>query len=746
MMHCIATGCLALTVGVALIAALPPPPPTLLDCEFLEHSNATCWWDHGPDSAIPGTSYILQINETLEPNGEVYKVRSCETVVDHCSVNITTVTAYYCIAVTMRGAHGEATSAHRCLHGLEIVRLYPPELSQLCPVAGRPPCLQLQWSLPPHFALSPREVAEGHLRYQVWYLSENQTRPQVLEQDLRRTEYAQVTERPLFLSTKHTVELCIFSAFTRYTVQIRYRYHRSRHWSDWSSALEARTAEGAPSVAPHIWMQVDPPDPGGSRTVILLWKPLPSSLANGNVLGYNTSCGCEDTPTQTRDRGCGAVSPNSTSCKLDLPRQPCACSVSAVTSAGASPPACIRVPAVTDPVGPPPKNISMQPLDDFRLLVRWTVLENQSASRYVVEWFAVTESAPHCLYWQMLGNGTNHTVITERIGPEVRYKVSVRALYGSLPGREQAVEIYTRQGVPSVGPKLQVVELRSNSVILQWEPIPVEQQHGFIRSYTLYWQHMNDQVGRVVVPPGCHRHLLSELCGEYNIHVEVSTDVGQTAGLPITVVVGQGDVSLLTILSCIIISVFTTFILITILWHRERVRRSLCPVIPDPAKGSLSVWVPRMCGKEDISSPEMEVSVKTCDPISELVTWGENDHQRPLMVQDEYINCSAVAICNEVGCVLSGDQGPARGDLRSSYRSYANLMIEDNADHYYPWKSAPSPAYQRLNDFPRDTDFPLLLQILLQDLDASSPVIKSSPLRRLVTHNYEEFPLEKPPP
>lgn len=49
----------------------------------------------------------------------------------------------------------------------------------------------------------------------------------------------------------------------------------------------------------------------------------------------------------------------------------------------------------------------------------------------------------------------------------------------------------------------------------------------------------------VVVPASCHRHLLSELCGEYNIHVEVSTDVGQTAGLPITVVVGEGTQTLL---------------------------------------------------------------------------------------------------------------------------------------------------------------------------------------------------------
>lgn len=154
--------------------------------------------------------------------------------------------------------------------------------------------------------------------------------------------------------------------------------------------------------------------------------------------------------------------------------------------------------------------------------------------------------------------------------------------------------------------------------------------------------------------------------------------------------------------------------------------------------------------QEDISSPEMEVSVKTCDPISELVTGGGNEHQRPLMVipvlQDEYINCSTVAICNEVGCVLPDDQGPARGDLRSSYHSYANLMIEANADHYCSWKSASSPAYQPLRNFPRNADFPLLLQILLRDLDASSPVIKSSPLRRLVTHNYEEFPLEEPPP
>lgn len=42
--------------------------------------------------------------------------------------------------------------------------------------------------------------------------------------------------------------------------------------------------------------------------------------------------------------------------------------------------------------------------------------------------------------------------------------------------------------VPSAGHRLQVKEQSSSAVLLVWEHLPVEEQHGFITQYSLYCQ------------------------------------------------------------------------------------------------------------------------------------------------------------------------------------------------------------------------------------------------------------------
>ncbi|KAL4608101.1 interleukin-6 receptor subunit beta-like isoform X1 [Arapaima gigas] len=659
---------LSLVLGVCVATALMPPipAPSLLDCVFLENSTATCWWD-GVDQAPPNTTYTLQVDEMLQLNGVRFQSRTCSTAGSSCSVFILTATANYCVSVAAHGNGWEVRSANRCLHGLEAVKLNPPVFHRLTPVQGHPHCLELQWAIPSAFALSPQEITKGHLQYQLRYQSDREPYPHIKERDLRC-----VRNIPNSAQSRESVPclLCLFSPFTEYSVSIRYRYYRSPHWSNWSRVQQACTEEAAPSEAPQLWKWVEPTGWERQRMVTLLWKPLPPFLANGNILGYSVSCWCGVSLGGTHLWDCGILLPSNTSCRLVLPLERCSCSLTTRTAAGPSPTRRVALPA---PDNPAPEALSVLPQDDITLQVRWTAPRNWTAAGYVVEWVEVTGAGPPRPSWQMVDRDAQNAIITEGVQAEVRYLVSVRALYWARsevePGEAVAVEAYSRQGAPSAGPRFWVTEVGTGSVLLCWEPMPVEQQHGFIRNYTLYclgpdgqdtceyrlaslWGglqtpcvrkvngtytgHVTQQpfllldtfsvimfVAGVVLPADARSHSFSDLRGVYTFYLVSSTDAGSSSSQQITVDVERDHIPLVTVLSCVILPILTALMLVAFLWHRERVVQLLCPAVPDPAFSSLSVWTPRMpCWV-----------MKDADKTSaELVGCSENDHSCPLLV------------------------------------------------------------------------------------------------------------------
>uniref|UniRef100_A0A8C9VNG4 Fibronectin type-III domain-containing protein n=1 Tax=Scleropages formosus TaxID=113540 RepID=A0A8C9VNG4_SCLFO len=735
---------LSLVLGVCAAAALPLsiPAPTLLDCVFLENSNATCWWE-GVDRAPPNTSYVLHVDEMLQLNCSVFQSRTCTTQGNSCSVPILTASANYCVSVAVGGATWEACSPRRCFHGLQAVKLYPLVLHRLSPAQGRSRCLELQWSIPTGFALSPREIAEGHLLYQLRYQSERQLHPQIEETDLPCVRY---TADSAHSSGPAPCRLCLFAPFTEYSVAIRYRYYRSQHWSDWSHTQLARTDEAAPSVAPQLWWWVEPRGPEGRRTVVLLWKPLTPLQANGHILGYNASCWCEGGPGVTHSWDCGTLLPSNTSCRLVLSLQRCSCTLTASTVSGPSPTGSIALPGPADAGNsrqgsfqpdtsgqevhsdwtvsllmcwqwaPPPETLGVSPLNDTTLQVRWTAPRNRAAVGYVVEWTPVTGAAPHGPSWQMVGGDARGAVIAEGIYPEVRFLVSVRVLYGAEPGAEQGVEpgaelateTYSRQGAPSAGPRLWVTELGSASVVLRWEPMPVEQRRGFIRNYTLHCRGPRGGDAWVVMPADKRQHSLGALQGLYTFYLVASTDAGNSSSQLVTVDVEQDRATLVTVFSCVIVPIVTVLMLVVLLRHREGMVQVLCPAVPDPAQSSLSMWTPKMHGKV------MRDTDKASYPFLEPVCPSESDHSFPLLVipVPERL-CRVPDVYAPQAYIEPGSEHY----LNVSNPTYRSPVKDEVLEEEPPWVHGESP-----------TSFPHLLQILVQDCDDGPPAGDASPL------------------
>ncbi|KAJ8378550.1 hypothetical protein AAFF_G00238550 [Aldrovandia affinis] len=482
------------------------------------------------------------------------------------------------------------------------------------------------------------------------------------------------------LRTRQT-ELCLFSPFTLYTARIRWRYNRTAYWSDWSSAQQARTEEAAPSVALQIWRWVEPAGAGEWRRATLLWKPLARRAANGVVLGYNVSCREEGGPPETTPGECGDLRPSDTSCRLPLAPRRRSCNVSAFNAAGFSPAALIAIPAAWD---------------------------------------------------------------TEGVEPEVRYTVSVSALYGQDVGEELAVQTYSREGAPSAGPGLHVTELGSSSVALRWEPIALGQRHGFIKNYTLYWQDTGGHAKRVFVPRDQRWYTLTGLSGRYRIYLVAHTNSGATAGQAISVDLEHGSLSVWTILCCCTLTLFTMLVVLSCLKHRERVRLYLCPKVPDPAKSSLSVWSPGVLWG-DTKSLHAQDCLKPPRLASEMEPQGRGDCQHPLVVTP-MLQCGLEGFDLAEGGYVTVPAPPTPGSGQSqsgvgveahphtitnlsywvSHCSYASLCVSEPA--------LPRPAtaphdehgrtFKSQDGLPllRDLDtFPLLLQFLQQDAGNPRP-------------------------
>ncbi|KAM7403352.1 hypothetical protein PAMA_004008 [Pampus argenteus] len=395
--------------------------------------------------------------------------------------------------------------------------------------------------------------------------------------------------------------------------------------------------------------------------------PLTRFLANGKVLFYNVTCQTESAQVLNDYGSCKDLNNSCTSCSLLLPGARSSCALTASTSAGTSAEARIWLLGVSEAEPPPPSQITASPLDDNNLDVRWTAPVDQSVSGFVVEWFAVREKNSSIQHWKRLNSSRTALVITEGVKPMERYSISVKALYGKQgAGQKRTLHIYTRQGVPSAGPTLEVQHISGNTVELRWTPVPVELCHGFIRSYTLYYTAANRPIRRKFVSGHVHRYSLEDLSpGNYDIYMQANTDAGAgAAGLLANVHIGgeeshthththtnrltalQIDSWLLSLNELCVLCVFEgseeismvicafpllltclVLVLMACLAQNKRMKQKLFQYVPDPSNSSLAHWTPK-------TTSEPAVPESSDIKYSEVILLSESDLHDPVPDQD----------------------------------------------------------------------------------------------------------------
>lgn len=582
--------------------------PVLIGCVFMHKANITCTWEPG-DSQI--TTYTLNVwrmtwTERLSGKDTSTVPESlwlCPTTNTSCTLEsppkgtptvteLLRVTYNFCVSVTAHSHHDNVTSEPRCQPGINEVLLPSVKLDSLTSVAAKPKCLKLTWTPNHGFPIFNSQIYDGNLKSQIEFRIHGQLHTRV--SNVKVMDYS-------FMA-------CVFSPDTLYSVRLRHRYQsRTSPWSQWSNERQGKTAEDAPSAAPMFWRKVLHQDE--HRLTSLLWKPLPHVLANGRVLSYNVICQ-EENAKVLQDKGnCSNLDISHTSCVMKLPLGQCSCSISASTSVGTSPRAWIWLSKANEKEGPPLNHLSVAAVSDRSLGLKWScsTASASSLSGFVVEWFVVTQEKNTQLYWERVNSSTTTVIISDGVEQFKRYAVSVRALYRKEGAGESKTEfVYTRQDVPSAGPQLQM-QTSGSTVNLSWS-LPVEQQRGFIRNYSLFYKTTNQPVERVVLPGSAEHYSLSLSPGLYKFWMQASTEAGEGRnGTIFSENIGPGEVSVvLYVLPIGLISV--ALIVIICMVQSEIFKGKFCQEIPDPSKSSMANWSPTTMMGMKFTQPDIQYS------------------------------------------------------------------------------------------------------------------------------------------
>nr|XP_009477633.1 PREDICTED: leukemia inhibitory factor receptor [Pelecanus crispus] len=271
----------------------------------------------------------------------------------------------------------------------------------------------------------------------------------------------------------YTAQLNTLHPYTKY--QFRVRCSAADHfwrWSSWSRIEEHTTLEAPPARGPDIWRERSP----SGKSLKIFWKPLSLSEANGKIVSHEVSCYLLETPLEYKE-----VTEPSNSTEIKLGKKDCVISVIAKNHAGSSPPSRITSVELPSDNVKTDRAVAM----GNGIYISWNSYPNMTCG-YIVKWCHSSGSEPCSVDWQKFPSNTTDAVIKSALfRPGVRYNFS---LYGCKSSGYQLLKNitgYMKELPPKRAPNFTVEETSSDSILVKWEDIPIEDCQGFLEGYRL---------------------------------------------------------------------------------------------------------------------------------------------------------------------------------------------------------------------------------------------------------------------
>lgn len=566
--------------GTTVLSGFPPDIPTNLSCIVNEGKNMLCQWD-------PGRETFLETNYTLKSEWATEKFPDCLT--KHGTSCMVSYPPIYFVNIEVwveaENALGKVSSEGINFDPVDKVKPSPPHNLSVTNSEELSSILKLTW-------INSGFGSSSRLKSDIQYRTKDaSTWIQVPLED---------TESP---RTSFTIQ--DLKPFTEYVFRIRsIKEDGKGYWSDWSEESSGVTYEDRPSKPPSFWYKINPPHTPESRTARLIWKELPLSEANGKILDY------EVTLTQWKSFSHN-YTVNGTELIVNLTNNRYTASLAARNKVGKSDRAVLTIPSSHFKASHPVVDLSAFPKDK-KLWVEWTP-PPKPAKKYIIEWCVLSDNSPCVPDWQQEGGAVTQTYLRGSLLESKCYLITVTPVFSSGPGSSESVKAYLKQAAPSRGPTVRTKKVGKNEAVLEWEQLPVDEQNGFIRNYSISYRTIIGNEIVVNVDSSHTEYTLSSLSSDtlYMVQMAAYTDEGGKEGPEFTFTTpkfAQGEIEAIVVPVCLAFLLTTLLGVLFCFNKRDLIKKHIWPNVPDPSKSHIAQWSPHTPPRHNFSSKDQMYS------------------------------------------------------------------------------------------------------------------------------------------
>ncbi|XP_044287032.1 leukemia inhibitory factor receptor [Varanus komodoensis] len=436
--------------GTVLFVGLPPDIPRNLTCETHNFKDIRCKWEEGRSTFLSGLrKTIYTLSERISGGNVTYTGES-----EHyqCTYPVSNNQTIYNFTVYASNSLGQSEASLQ----IDIRhRVHPRTPADLTVTDNGPTNLILSWNLPGSF--------KGiKLQCEVQVSTSNSR--EKLKKNLDGAE-----------NSRYTISVDTLHPYTVYNFQVRCAAAEPFFWkwSTWSKEAQHETQQAPPAGRLDVWREKS----ADGETVTIFWKPLPILERNGLIEGHKVSCSL---PKMTMQEFV-PVAFNST--KVKLGKNDCVLAVVAKNKAGFSRPSLINsaeIPAGED--APVENGVAT----GDGISVAWRSDPSVTCG-YTVRWCPGPKLCTAVDWETFPSNVTNAVIKSVLFQPGVRYRFSV---YGCKEKGYQLlkyVDGYIQELSPRVPPVFNVETATSDSILIKWKDIPVEDLRGFLKGYLLHY-------------------------------------------------------------------------------------------------------------------------------------------------------------------------------------------------------------------------------------------------------------------
>ncbi|TRY77658.1 hypothetical protein DNTS_005803 [Danionella cerebrum] len=245
----------------------------------------------------------------------------------------------------------------------------------------------------------------------------------------------------------------------------------STNCSMWSVPFNKTSPGIAPSHTVDVWRIINRSSIPGLQNVTLFWKHYKPVYVNEALINYILS--------YDQEEKVHALKLSTKTTRQSLLLNTTKITISAVTSAGSSPPSLL---SLTKTGRAPPVVTDVSPSAEGSVRLSWDVPEYSKEGLTTIQGFVLQwQHSPMSLHWKRLNKDCNFTFLHE----------------------------------PLAGPDVLITSIGEKKILIQWNEVSQENQRGFITNFTIYFQRHRDKkpLHNKTVPHTTSRALIWELQG-----------------------------------------------------------------------------------------------------------------------------------------------------------------------------------------------------------------------------------------